>query len=68
MTRIGRKPDVDPGRSEEINQAGGVPSRPIEPVAYDPGSDETEYGRLTNLLLADDVRRQASTANAISVT
>ncbi len=39
---------------EEINRAGGVLGRPIEPVAYDPASDETEYGRLANRLLADD--------------
>ncbi len=39
---------------EEINRGGGVLGRQIEPVAYDPGSDETEYGRLANRLLADD--------------
>ncbi len=39
---------------EEINNAGGVLGRLIEPVVYDPGSDEIEYGRLANRLLADD--------------
>lgn len=38
---------------EEINDAGGVLGRQIEPVVYDPASDETEYGRLANRLLAD---------------
>ncbi len=39
---------------EDINRAGGVLGRLIEPVVYDPGSDEIEYGRLANRLLADD--------------
>lgn len=41
---------------EEINQLGGVLSRPLIPVAYDPRGDATEYRQLaTRLLLEDEV-------------
>ena len=39
---------------EEINRAGGVLGRLIEPVALDPGSDPTEYRRLADQLLQDE--------------
>ncbi|APA88636.1 transporter substrate-binding domain-containing protein [Paraburkholderia sprentiae WSM5005] len=41
---------------EEVNAAGGVDGRLLEPVAYDPKSDPDEYRRLaTRLLQEDDV-------------
>ena len=39
---------------DEINAAGGVNGRPIEPVSYDPGSRPDEYGRLAERLIAED--------------
>ncbi|MCC5859615.1 MAG: transporter substrate-binding domain-containing protein [Ectothiorhodospiraceae bacterium] len=39
---------------EEINEAGGVAGREIQPIAYDPGSVVTRYGELAETLLAQD--------------
>lgn len=39
---------------EEINTNGGVLGRPIEPIAYDPGSDPATYRELAERLLIDD--------------
>ncbi len=39
---------------EEINAAGGVLGRPIEPVCYDPGGHSDAYRGLARRLLADD--------------
>lgn len=39
---------------EEINAAGGVLGKPIAPVAYDPGGDNTAYRNLARKLLTDD--------------
>lgn len=39
---------------DEINAAGGVNGRLIEPVTYDPGSVPREYGRLAERLIAED--------------
>jgi branched-chain amino acid transport system substrate-binding protein len=39
---------------EEINAAGGVRGRPIEPVIYDPGSEPDNYRQLATRMLADD--------------
>ena len=39
---------------EEINAGGGVLGRPIVPVAYDPGGDNTAYRNLARRLLTDD--------------
>lgn len=39
---------------EEINQAGGVLGRQIEPVVYDPASDPLTYRRCAERLLGDD--------------
>ncbi|MDI4235441.1 MULTISPECIES: transporter substrate-binding domain-containing protein [unclassified Bradyrhizobium] len=39
---------------EEINAAGGVCGRPIEPVAYDPASTPSRYRELTVKLLDED--------------
>jgi branched-chain amino acid transport system substrate-binding protein len=39
---------------DEINAAGGVNGRLIEPVSYDPGSVPNEYGRLAERLIAED--------------
>ncbi len=39
---------------EEINAAGGVLGRPLEPVALDPKSDPVEYRRLADQLLLDE--------------
>lgn len=38
----------------EINAAGGVNGRPIEPVAYDPASSPKRFDRLAERLLARD--------------
>lgn len=38
----------------EINEAGGVNGRLIDPVTYDPGSVPEEYGRLAERLIAED--------------
>lgn len=38
---------------EQINAAGGVLGRPLEPVAFDPKSDPNEYRRLAEHLLLD---------------
>ena len=39
---------------EEVNAAGGVLGKPIVPIAYDPGGDQTAYRNLARRLLADD--------------
>jgi branched-chain amino acid transport system substrate-binding protein len=39
---------------EEINAAGGVLGRPIEPICYDPGGDSEAYRKLARRMLADD--------------
>jgi branched-chain amino acid transport system substrate-binding protein len=39
---------------EEINAAGGVLGRLIEPICYDPGGDSEAYRRLARRMLADD--------------
>ncbi|RYG90016.1 amino acid ABC transporter substrate-binding protein [Loktanella sp. IMCC34160] len=39
---------------DEINSAGGVRGRTIEPVAYDPGSVVKRYGELAERLIVDD--------------
>ena len=39
---------------EELNNAGGVLGRPIEPVVYDPTSDPLTYRRYAERLLGDD--------------
>ncbi|TPP03964.1 transporter substrate-binding domain-containing protein [Rhizobium glycinendophyticum] len=39
---------------EEINAAGGVLGRPIQPIAYDPGGDNSAYRSLARRLLAED--------------
>jgi branched-chain amino acid transport system substrate-binding protein len=39
---------------EEINAAGGVLGRPIEPVCYDPAGDNNAYRDLARKMLADD--------------
>lgn len=39
---------------EEINAAGGILGRPIAPIAYDPGGDNTAYRSLARRLLAED--------------
>ncbi|HQT89779.1 MAG TPA: transporter substrate-binding domain-containing protein [Acidiphilium sp.] len=39
---------------EEINASGGILGRPVEPVAYDPGSDPAAYRVLAERLLIDD--------------
>lgn len=38
----------------EINASGGVAGRPIEPIAYDPASIPSEYGRLAEKLIVED--------------
>lgn len=39
---------------DEINEAGGVCGRPLEPVIYDPGSEPANYGRLAKRLMVED--------------
>jgi ABC-type branched-subunit amino acid transport system substrate-binding protein len=39
---------------DEINTLGGVSSRPIEPVVYDPGSEPEGFSRLARHLLVED--------------
>jgi len=39
---------------EELNNAGGILGRPIEPVVYDPTSDPLSYRRYAERLLGDD--------------
>jgi ABC-type branched-subunit amino acid transport system substrate-binding protein len=39
---------------EEVNSAGGVAGRAIEPVIYDPASDPVRYGELAERLLIED--------------
>ncbi len=38
----------------EINDAGGINGRPIEPVAYDPGSESAAFGSCASRLMTDD--------------
>ncbi|WP_407521314.1 transporter substrate-binding domain-containing protein [Methylobacterium oryzisoli] len=39
---------------EEINTAGGVLGRPIEPICYDPAGDNDAYRALARRMLAED--------------
>lgn len=39
---------------DEINAAGGVRGRPLEPVSYDPGSVVARYGQLAEQLIVED--------------
>lgn len=39
---------------DEINTAGGVNGRPIEPVVYDPGSEARAFGRYAKKLMVED--------------
>lgn len=39
---------------EEINDAGGVNGRPIEPICYDPGSQASAFGRYAKRLMVED--------------
>lgn len=39
---------------DEINDAGGINGRPIEPVVYDPGSDARSYGLYVKKLMVED--------------
>lgn len=39
---------------EEVNAAGGVEGRPIEPVIYDPHADSATYRRMARDLLAEE--------------
>ncbi|WP_029031220.1 transporter substrate-binding domain-containing protein [Salinarimonas rosea] len=39
---------------DEVNAAGGINGRPIEPVIYDPGSESRAFGRLAKKLMVDD--------------
>lgn len=39
---------------EEVNDAGGVNGRPIEPIIYNPGSDPKQYGLLAKKLMVQD--------------
>ena len=39
---------------EEINNAGGVLGRPIEPICYDPAGDTDAYRALARRMLAED--------------
>jgi urea transport system substrate-binding protein len=39
---------------EEINTAGGILGRPIEPVCYDPAGDNDAYRNLARRMLAED--------------
>ncbi len=39
---------------EEINDAGGVNGRPIEPVIYDPASETSAFGRCAKRLMVED--------------
>ncbi|MBO6837188.1 MAG: transporter substrate-binding domain-containing protein [Alphaproteobacteria bacterium] len=39
---------------EEINAAGGINGREVEPVIYDPGSESRAFGRLAKRLMVED--------------
>ncbi len=39
---------------DEINDAGGINGRPIEPVLYDPSSEPSAFGRYAKKLMVDD--------------
>jgi ABC-type branched-subunit amino acid transport system substrate-binding protein len=39
---------------DEINASGGVNGRPIEPIAYDPGSEARAFGRFAKRLMVED--------------
>jgi len=39
---------------EEVNAAGGVLGRPLDPIVYDPASDPKTYRRLAEELLTED--------------
>ncbi|MDW3204030.1 MAG: transporter substrate-binding domain-containing protein [Alphaproteobacteria bacterium] len=39
---------------EEINAAGGINGRELEPVIYDPGSEARAFGRLAKRLMVED--------------
>lgn len=39
---------------DEINDAGGINGRPIEPVIYDPGSQSAAFGRYAKRMMVED--------------
>lgn len=39
---------------DEINSSGGINGRPIEPIAYDPGSEARAFGRYAKKLMVED--------------
>lgn len=39
---------------DEINEAGGVNGRPLEPVMYDPASESAAFGRCARRLMIED--------------
>ncbi|NIA69890.1 transporter substrate-binding domain-containing protein [Pelagibius litoralis] len=39
---------------DEVNSAGGINGRPIEPVVYDPGSESSAFGRYAKKLMVED--------------
>jgi branched-chain amino acid transport system substrate-binding protein len=39
---------------DEINDAGGINGRPIEPVRYDPASESAAFGRYARKLMVED--------------
>ncbi len=39
---------------DEINDAGGINGRPIEPVLYDPASEVLAFGRYAKKLMVED--------------
>ncbi|WP_422368660.1 transporter substrate-binding domain-containing protein [Pelagibius sp.] len=39
---------------DEINSAGGINGRPIEPIVYDPGSESSAFGRYAKKLMVED--------------
>ena len=58
---------------EEINTAGGVLGRPIEPICYDPAGDNDAYRSYARRMLAEDYawlarRRGRGVAVATGVT
>lgn len=39
---------------DEINEAGGINGRPLEPVMYDPASESAAFGRFARRLMVED--------------
>ena len=39
---------------DEINDAGGINGRPLEPVIYDPGSETRAFGQLAKKMMVED--------------